>query len=61
MRCPSDLLLVGSLPADSTGLPSAPPRLKAPCPAPLGREQRQVRLALAAQHGEVDLDPGDAA
>ena len=25
-----------------------------------GREQREVGLALAAQHGEVDLDPGDA-
>src|SRR4051794_26647649 len=27
----------------------------------LRREERQVRLALAAQHGEVDLDPADAA
>src|SRR5690349_19759772 len=25
------------------------------------REQHEVRLALAAQHGEVDLDPGDPA
>src|SRR3954453_14958441 len=39
------------------------PNAQAPerTPERLGREQREVRLALAAQHGQVDLDARDPA
>src|SRR3954471_11368075 len=48
--------------------PSAPGRAVAACRRPLrqgelagGGEERELRLALAAQHGEVDLDAVDRA